>query len=374
MLNKWLRHAFLLLASGAAVGRAFDRALYDRGTSAYLQATFHGLDRSAFLDLQTVLLSRIAQAAVGTEDSIVYRDLETSAQDDGPLGYEARLVFDFTPADATPAALLASTLARNPNDVLPVDIFGQYSVSHAVLLQCPIPCGDHGMRAPDVAAGTGAVSCTCKCDPGWTTDLDQPFESFEYCTLTAAGDDTNDTTDTTDTNDTNDTTNAINNINNGTTTVPPTSGDWRPPVPSYPPPPPASKTTKTRVPLFKWVIIGVSVIVLAIIVFVLCRTRCCGLWSLCCGGGCCGGSNTHKYPASPQRIHVHAMNPPPYYHVPAAYQARQMHNAHHAHNDGQYYPPAQYFPTPPPESYQTPPPYPSAAMAPLGHGFRAPVD
>ena len=124
-------------------GRAFDRGMYDQGTSAYLQATFHGLDRLAFLELQHTLLLRIAQTAVGAGDSIVFRDMDTS-QRNGDLGYEARLLFDFSPADATPASLVASMLSKNPEAVLPTDVFGSFSVSHATVLQCPMPCGEHG--------------------------------------------------------------------------------------------------------------------------------------------------------------------------------------------------------------------------------------
>ncbi len=361
------------LLARAMVGRAFDRGLYDLGTSAYLQATFHGLDRLAFLELQHTLLSRIAHAAVGAGDSIVFRDMDTS-QVNGPLGYEARLLFDFSPADATPASLIASVLANNPETVIPTDVFGQFSVSHATILQCPEPCGDHGLRAPEIAAGSGAVSCTCQCDPGWQTNMNQPFETFVYCSVpastttdsplttpttstTPSTPGTPDTPDTPDTSTTAPTTPITTN----------TSIGWRPPVPSYPPPPPTTKTTKTSVPLFKWIIIGASIVVIAILLFVLCRTRCCGLWGLCCGDGCCTRSSaSYKYPVAPQRIHVHAMHQPPpvqYAYMTPAPPAPQS----------RAYPP-QYFAPPPPESYHTPPPPAQASMAPLGHGFRPPQE
>lgn len=330
----------------AMVGRAFDRAVYDLGTSAYLQATFHGLDRLAFLELRHTLLSRIAQAAVGAGDSIVFRDMDTS-QVNGPLGYEARLLFDFAPADATPASLVASVLANNPETVISPDIFGQFSVSHATILQCPEPCGDHGLRAPEFATGSGTVSCTCQCDPGWQTDMNQPFETFLYCSVPAST--------ATDGPSTAPTTSTTTN----------TSAGWRPPVPSYPPPPPATKTTKTSVPLFKWIIIGASVIVIAILLFVLCRTRCCGLWGLCCSDGCWTRSSASlKHPVAPQRIHVHAM------HQPAPVQYAYMTPAPPDQQARAY--PAQYFPPPPPESYHTPPPPAHASMAPLGHGYPRP--
>lgn len=342
----WLNHV--------VAAQSFDRALYDGGTSAYLKATFHGLDRFAFLDLQSNLLSRVAKAAVGAADSIVFRDMD-STQVNGPLGYEARLLFDFTPADATPASLLASILSQNPESVLPTSVFGQYSVAHAMVLQCPTPCGAHGLRAPEVAAGSGSVSCTCQCDPGWMTDVNQPFESFEYCSIaTSTMAPTSPTVPTTSTTTPNTSTNTTSDNN---------SIDWRPPLPIYPPPPPASKTTKKKVPLFKWIIIGVSILVIAILVFVLCRTRCCGLWSICCGGGCCpSASPSYKYPVAPQRIHVHAMHHPQSQHP---YTASPV--MHHPY-------PIQYFAPPPPESYQTPPPPPQPAMAPLGHGFQPPHD
>lgn len=212
------------------------------------------------------------------------------------------------------------------------------------------------MRVPEVTTGSGAVSCTCQCDYGWATDQNQPFDSFAYCTVT-----------TSNTPTTNSNTNKTMTTTSNTTTSP-TAGDWRPPVPSYPPPPPASKTTKKKVPLFKWVIIGISVIVMAVLVFVLCRTRCCGLWGLCCSDGCCSGRSSHghfKYPAVPHRIqgiHVHAMNPPPYFHAPMPYQAHRM----HTESQGQSYP----YRSPPPQHFPMPPE--AAQMAPLGHGFSPP--
>ena len=343
----------------AMPGRAFDRGMYDQGTSAYLQATFHGLDRLAFLELQHTLLLRIAQTAVGAGDSIVFRDMDTS-QRNGDLGYEARLLFDFSPADATPASLVASMLSKNPEAVLPTDVFGSFSVSHATVLQCPMPCGEHGLRAPEIAAGSSTVSCTCQCDPGWETDLNQPFETFVYCSVGAGN--TIDgplTTPSTPSTPTTSTTAPISSITTNSST------GWRPPVPSYPPPPPASKTTKKSVPIFKWVIIGASIIVTAILVFVLCRTRCCGLWGICCGDGCCTNpSKSYKYPVAPQRIHVHAMHQPPP--VQYAYTTAAPPMQHpHAY-------PTQYFASPPPESYHTPPQPAQPAMAPLGHGFRPP--
>lgn len=32
-------------------------------------------------------------------------------------------------------------------------------------------------------AESGQVSCTCKCDLGWETDMDQIFDSFKYCAV-----------------------------------------------------------------------------------------------------------------------------------------------------------------------------------------------
>lgn len=341
----------------AMIGRAFDRGMYDLGTSAFLQATFHGLDRLAFLELQHTLLSRIAQAAVGAGDSIVFRDMDAS-QVNGPLGYEARLLFDFSPADATPASLVASILSKNPESVIPTDVFGHFSVSYATVLQCSSPCGNHGLRTPEFAAGSGAVSCTCQCDPGWETDINQPFETFVYCSIPAS-------TDSPLTTPTTSTTPSSPNTSTTAPTAPITTNSstgWRPPVPSYPPPPPASKTTKSTVPLFKWIIIGASVIVMAILIFVLCRTRCCGLWGLCFGNGCCNKSSaSYKYPVAPQRVHVHAMHQPPP--VQYAYTTPTPQPPTY---------PAQYFAPPPPESYRTPPPPAQASMAPLGHGFRPP--
>ena len=348
MVQKVILAAMCALAGAATAqtiqSTSFNRTLYDLGTSAYFQATFHGLDRLAFLDLQETLLERVSQSAIGASDSIVYRDMDAS-RENGLLGYEARLLFDFSPDDATPASLLATTLSRDPETVIPVELFGHYTVSHATLLQCASPCGDNGMRAPEVGAESNAVSCTCACDPGWSTDMSQPFETFEYCSVAA---------DTSDGGGT-DMNGSTGNTSNGTT-------GWRPPVPAYPPPPPKSyenETGKTKIPLFKWIIIGVSVIILAILVFVLCKTRCCGLCGLCslCGLCCSNGSSqSYKMPVAPQRVHVHAMHQPQY-----AFAAPPQY----------FQSPPQYFPAPPPPQQQeihTPP----ATMAPLGQGFQRP--
>jgi hypothetical protein len=305
-----------------------NRTLYDLGTSVYFHATFHELDRVAFLDLQGDFLSEVSKLSVGASNSIVYRDLDVS-QLSGPLGYEARLLFDFSPEDETPASLLKSTLARDPEVIFSKETFGAYDVSHATMLQCASPCGEHGLRSPLVTEGSESVACTCLCDTGWETEMNQPFESFKYCTNQADG-----------------TGGYGGNQTSNITT------DWRPPLPAYPPPPPKTyenESAKTKIPLFKWIIIGVSVIVLAVIVFVLCRTKCCGLCSLSC---CAHSPGQYKYPRLPHRVEVHASQQPYYTFSPP---------------DQHMYPTAQFFP-----AARVAPPQQVGTTSPLGNGFNPP--
>ena len=49
-------------------------------------------------------------------------------------------------------------------------------------LVCVYSCGVHGYRMPKIAE-SGQVSCTCKCDTGWKTDMNQNFDSFKYCAV-----------------------------------------------------------------------------------------------------------------------------------------------------------------------------------------------
>jgi len=97
----------------------YDRALYDSGSTVYLEITFHEFDRLYFVDQRDVMLGNIQEATVGAQDPIGYRDMETSPNTAGPLGYQARLLFDFAKRDSTPASLLASTLRNSPEDVFP---------------------------------------------------------------------------------------------------------------------------------------------------------------------------------------------------------------------------------------------------------------
>jgi len=215
----------------------YDRSLYDLGTSVHVRVTFEELDRLSFLDLQDMMLSNIQQIAIGSQDSIIYRDLDTS-QKNGPLGYEALVLFDFSPRDSTPAALLNTAISNDPQRAFPLETFGMYNVTFVGLLECTYPCGDHGVRVPRYTESSNSISCTCSCDSGWETDLNQPFESFKYCAIQR---------------DSVSSSPIQNSVN----------GSWRPPVPMYPPPPPKTYEDKSsgKIPLFKWAIIGASIIV-----------------------------------------------------------------------------------------------------------------
>jgi hypothetical protein len=99
----------------------YDRALYDSGSTLYLEITFHEFDRLYFVDQRDIMLENIQEATIGAQDPIGYRDMETSSNTslEYPLGYQARLLFDFAKRDSTPASLLSSTLKNSPEVVFP---------------------------------------------------------------------------------------------------------------------------------------------------------------------------------------------------------------------------------------------------------------
>ena len=84
-----------------------------------MEITFHELDRLSFVDQRDIMLGNIQKATIGAQDPIGYRDMETSPNTAGPLGYQARLLFEFAKRDYTPASLLASTLKKSPDVVFP---------------------------------------------------------------------------------------------------------------------------------------------------------------------------------------------------------------------------------------------------------------
>lgn len=60
--------------------------------------------------------------------------------------------------------------------------FGPVEVHVVSQIVCIFSCGLHGYRMPKIAE-SGQVSCTCECDLGWETDMDQSFDFFEYCAV-----------------------------------------------------------------------------------------------------------------------------------------------------------------------------------------------
>lgn len=229
--------ACLMMLFLQASVQGYNRSFYDLGTSIHVRVMFDELDRLAFLDLQDKMLSKIQETAIGLQDSIVYRDLDSS-QKNGPLGYEARLLFDFSPRDSTPASLLDTVISNDPQSVFSSDTFGACNMIFVGMLECTYPCGNHGLRVPKYIESSNSISCTCNCDLGWDTDVNQPFESFKYCSVQRE---------------------SISNppVQNSI------NGSWRPPVSMYPPPPPKTYKEKSsgKIPLFKWVIIGASIII-----------------------------------------------------------------------------------------------------------------
>eukprot|EP00889_Picochlorum_renovo_P006126 jgi/Picre1/33156/NNA_008481.t1 len=245
---------------GVATGADDDRSLYRDGESVYLSIFFSELDQYVFEDMTSLLQQNLEQNALGIQHGVQIRTLDYSVgQVD--VGYNASLVFDFAADDAVPAHVIVSKLEKDPDAIFPQEQFGAYTVYYAKMLSCAYSCGMHGMKSPKIDP-KGGVSCTCQCDAGWMTDLEQPFESFEYC--------------------------GVQTEMNRTDTPAPSqsAANWRPPI--YPSPPPPPKTYKdesgTSLPLFKWAIIGASIVVGAIVVFILCKTRCCGA---CRGRSCC---------------------------------------------------------------------------------------
>lgn len=107
------------------------------------------------------------------------RGLKRSLLSQGASGIVVDAVITFAPADATPASAFVSLLQSSPSTVFPPNTFGNIIVQRAIVLNCIIPCGPHGNPAPSVVGK--AVTCTCDCDAGWKTLVNQPFDSFVYC-------------------------------------------------------------------------------------------------------------------------------------------------------------------------------------------------
>lgn len=91
-------------------------------------------------------------------------------------------VVEFSRQDATAALAFATSLRTQPSSVFPSETFGEVVVSDVAELNCLIPCGPNGDMAPKKTSE--GISCTCECKPGWMTEADQSFDSFEYCTMT----------------------------------------------------------------------------------------------------------------------------------------------------------------------------------------------
>lgn len=216
----------------------YNRSLYNTGSSVHIRTTFHDLDRLTFIDFESIMLSNVQSTAIGVQDSIVYRDMDSS-QNNGPLGYEAVLLFDFSERDSTPASLLISAISEDSEVIFPSDQFGANAITFVGLLECSHACGEHGMRIPLYSEKEETISCGCECDPGWDTDLNQDFESFKYCSLHGES-------------------------IQGPPVQNSIDGSWRPPVTTYPPPPPKTyenESSSKKLPLFKWAIIGTSIII-----------------------------------------------------------------------------------------------------------------
>lgn len=237
-ITSHFRYACFLVFLLQGLVRGFNRSLYDLGSSVHVRVTFEELDRMSFLDFQDIMLSNVQRESIGLRDSIVYRDLDPS-QNNGPLGYQALVLFDFSPRDSTPASLLDTVISHDPWKVFPQEIFGASNVTFVGVLECSPLCGDHGMRVPRYSEASNTAACTCQCDSGWHTDTNQAFESFEYCSIQSESIGSPPVQNTVD-------------------------GPWRPPVAMYPPPPPKTYEDKSsgKLPLFKWAIIGASIIVI----------------------------------------------------------------------------------------------------------------
>jgi len=99
-----------------------------------------------------------------------------------PGGVDVDTVVEFDPTDTTAASSFLTTLRTEPSRVFPPAKYGSVSIPRAAELNCITSCGPNGDPAPRVSQ-TGSTSCTCECQAGWITALNQPFDTFEYCAV-----------------------------------------------------------------------------------------------------------------------------------------------------------------------------------------------
>eukprot|EP00890_Picochlorum_soloecismus_P000971 jgi/Picsp_1/1875/NSC_05341-R1_---NA--- len=158
-----------------------DGDMYETGSSVYMKVFFPEIDVLTFDNLKPQLRENIQAFAMGAKYTPHIRDydIQEALDDDGLL---VSIMVDFSQDDGTPASLLTSKVTQEPTSIFPQEAFGPVEVHVVSQIVCIFSCGLHGYRMPKIAE-SGQVSCTCECDLGWETDMDQSFDFFEYCAV-----------------------------------------------------------------------------------------------------------------------------------------------------------------------------------------------
>jgi hypothetical protein len=156
----------------------------------YTPAQFNATGKAAFL-------SALKKSAYGADVTpyIRYRAITPAASSSGTT---VDCVIYFAKADRLPAGLLITNLQEKPGEVFPQSDFGAVKVSRATSLGCVIPCGPNGAPGPVTYTDRpNVVACSCECDPGWSTQPNQNFDTWVYCMVKTTTNSTNNSTNST---------------------------------------------------------------------------------------------------------------------------------------------------------------------------------
>jgi len=136
---------------------------------------------------KAALLNALKYGANGfkTTPYIRYRIITPAASYGG--GTTVDCVVYFAKIDELQAGLLLTHLQEEPGKVFSQNNFGAVKISRARKLGCVVPCGPNGAPGPVTRPDKpDTVACSCECDPGWSTQPNQDFDTWVYCMVKAA--------------------------------------------------------------------------------------------------------------------------------------------------------------------------------------------
>jgi len=144
------------------------------------------------------LLNALKYGANGfkTTPYIRYRVIAPAATYGG--GTTVDCVVYFAKIDELQAGLLLTRLQEEPGKVFSQNNFGTVKISRAKKLGCVVPCGPNGAPGPVTRPDRpDTVACSCECDPGWSTQPNQNFDTWVYCMVKAPTSSTSNSTNST---------------------------------------------------------------------------------------------------------------------------------------------------------------------------------